>query len=418
MNPRDPAATIRKLMSIGDANLLGPMIDKVDLLKFGGDLLQAACAQGKKDMVELLMKKGADIMNPPDSISGEDSYRRSPFIIQAASSGDVDTLMFVLDNGGAIADCGFVTLSKKRKNQVISNVVGCAAWFGRKKMLEYCLKRLDKSYLEQRAKEVADIHAKGSFTKELSRYTPLMLTVAKGDENLDCLKVLLQHDANFLAKDEYNNGLLHIAALNGNNKMLDYLSKNLKIDIFERNSKGETALNICQTLKNQAGVEILEKFAKECDNSKALANDLLDELMKEEEHGEEAKAKRKQKKWRNKINKIAKAEGITTEEVEKRLAMEDELKKEEEIRLRKEQEEKEARAAAEEKRRKEELRKLREAQLKAEEEEEERERIRVVAEEREAREARQRAAAEKKERYRSQARQAAEKDRPQRNKSR
>lgn len=96
--------------------------------------------------------------------------------------------------------------------------------------------------------------------KELSKYTPLMLTVAKGDENLDCLKVLLQQDANFLAKDEYNNGLLHIAALNGNNKMLDYLSKNLKIDIFERNSKGETALNICQTLKNQAGIDILKKF--------------------------------------------------------------------------------------------------------------------------------------------------------------
>jgi len=77
-----------------------------------------------------------------------------------------------------------------------------------------------------------------------------MLTVAKSDENLDCLKVLLQHNANFSAKDEDNNGLLHIAALNNNNKMLDYLSKNLKIDIFERNTKGETALNICQTLKN------------------------------------------------------------------------------------------------------------------------------------------------------------------------
>jgi len=49
--------------------------------------------------------------------------------------------------------------------------------------------------------------------------------------------------------------------------------------------------------------------------------------MKEEEQGEEAKAKRKMKKWRNKINKIAKAEGISTEEVERRIAMEDELKK-------------------------------------------------------------------------------------------
>ena len=135
MNPRDPVSSIRKLMSFGDASMLGPLIEKVDMLKFGGDLLQAACAQGKKDMVELLLKKQADITNPPDRITGEESYRRSPFLIQAASSGDVETLMYVLDNGGAIADGGFITLSKKRKNQVISNVVGCAAWFGRKKML-------------------------------------------------------------------------------------------------------------------------------------------------------------------------------------------------------------------------------------------------------------------------------------------
>jgi len=88
---------------------------------------------------------------------------------------------------------------------------------------------------------------------------------------------------------------------------------------------------------------------------------LLNELENEEAHGEEAKAKRKQKKWRNKINKIAKQEGISAEEVEKKLAMEDELKKREEIRLREEQEEKEKRDAAAEQKKKEELRKLREA---------------------------------------------------------
>jgi len=61
MNPRDPASTVRKLIPIGDANLLGPMIEKVDLLKFGGDLMQAACTQGKKDIVKLLVQKGVDL---------------------------------------------------------------------------------------------------------------------------------------------------------------------------------------------------------------------------------------------------------------------------------------------------------------------------------------------------------------------
>ena len=293
MNPRDPAAAIRKLMAIGNAEMLGPMIEKVDMLKYGGDLLQAACTFGKRDILELLLNKGADLMNPPDAIAGEDAYRRAPFMLMAASSGDVETLELVVNRGGSIADCGFITLSKKRKNHVISNVVGCAAWFGRKKMLEFVLKRLDKSYLELQAKETADVNQKGSFTKEYSKYTPIMLTVARSDDNLDCLKVLLQQGANFAARDEYNNGLLHIAALNSNNKMLDYLSKNLKIDIFERNRKGETALNICQTNKNATGIEILEKFQQECDNSRSLANELLNELENEEAHGEEAKAKRK-----------------------------------------------------------------------------------------------------------------------------
>ena len=35
MNPRYPVSSIRKLMSFGDASTLGPLIEKVDMLKFG-----------------------------------------------------------------------------------------------------------------------------------------------------------------------------------------------------------------------------------------------------------------------------------------------------------------------------------------------------------------------------------------------
>lgn len=72
-------------------------------------------------------------------------------------------------------------------------------------------------------------------------------------------------------------------------------------------------MSICQNLKNQAGVDLLGNFAKKCDNSKVLANDFLNQLTKEQDTGKEGKTKRKLKKYRNKINKIAKAEGITTE---------------------------------------------------------------------------------------------------------
>ena len=84
-----------------------------------------------------------------------------------------------------------------------------------------------------------------------------MLTVAGGDQNLDCLKLMLQNGANFICKDDFDNNLLKIAAKNNCNKMIDYIAKNLKINIFERNKEGETALNICQNLKNEQGIATL-----------------------------------------------------------------------------------------------------------------------------------------------------------------
>lgn len=76
--------------------------------------------------------------------------------------------------------------------------------------------------------------------------------------------------------------------------------------MFARNKSGETALSICQNLKNQEGVKTLEQYQQTYDKSDAIAKDLLDELNQEEENEEEAKNKKRQKKWRNKVNKIAK----------------------------------------------------------------------------------------------------------------
>lgn len=72
-----------------------------------------------------------------------------------------------------------------------------------------------------------------------------MLAIARDDSNLECVKLLLQKGANYRVLDEYGNTVHHIAALNGNNNILDYLAKNLKIELFSRNEKGETPLSIC-----------------------------------------------------------------------------------------------------------------------------------------------------------------------------
>lgn len=157
LNPRDPAAALRQFIALGSRELVEPLLEKVDILKFGGDLLQAAAFHGKTDIVELLLSKGADCMNPPESVNDE-TYRKSPFILQAAISGNISTLDALLKRGGSLLDSGFITLSKKKKNHVVSNVVGCAAYHGKKKMLQEVLTRLGKDYLEVEALEEPDKH--------------------------------------------------------------------------------------------------------------------------------------------------------------------------------------------------------------------------------------------------------------------
>jgi len=385
---------LRKMIGGADRATFEQMLERAstDMLKHGGDFLAAACFHGKPDIIELLVERGADVMAPPERIQGDADYRKASFVLQAVAGGSRGALESVLKHGGgSLSDVGFVTLTKKRRNVLVSNAVGCAAYHGRTKLLEYLLAKLGRNYLEVPAVEEADRYAAkaGVFLKEMSLYTPLMLAVAKGDENLDCVKLLLSQGADFLAKDSAENSVLHVAALNGNNKILAYLAKNLKIDIFGRNKKGETALNICAAQKNQAGADLLADFQQEYDSSKNQAADLLQELAAEEEHEEEAKAKRKQKKWRNRINRLAKQMNVSPEEVEAKLQKEEEerqLKAIEDARLEKERERREA---EEEVKRKEALRKEREEMRRQELAEEERERRRAEAEAREAREERE-----------------------------
>lgn len=67
-------------------------------------------------------------------------------------------------------------------------------------------------------------------------------------------------------------------------------------------------MNIAQSSKNSEAIGILEQI----DGSKTQANDLLQDIDAFREKEEKDKGKKKNKKWRQKINKIAKAEGITS----------------------------------------------------------------------------------------------------------
>ena len=61
--------------------MIEPMLAKTDMMKYGGDLIQAACKHGKHDILELLIERGADALNPPEFITGDDTYRKTPFLL-------------------------------------------------------------------------------------------------------------------------------------------------------------------------------------------------------------------------------------------------------------------------------------------------------------------------------------------------
>ena len=125
------------------------------MVKDGGELLEHAITLGYEDLVDLFIKHGADISLPPEFIKSKPEYRSTPFSITAAIAGDYKILKKILSLGDSLSDSGAIGLSKRRKNVVISNHLGAAAWHGKVDMVENLLK-LSKQGLDQLSVEEPD----------------------------------------------------------------------------------------------------------------------------------------------------------------------------------------------------------------------------------------------------------------------
>merc|ERR1712226_1643148 len=108
------------------------------------ELLQHAIAIGKSDIVNFMLDTlGADPSIVPvkldldmfASARGKNElYRQSPFIIQAAASGNWETFKAFSNRDECdIETRGHIVLSRARFNAVSSNVIGAAAYFGKAK---------------------------------------------------------------------------------------------------------------------------------------------------------------------------------------------------------------------------------------------------------------------------------------------
>lgn len=134
-----------------------------------------------------------------------------------------------MKKGCKVTDQGYIGLSKKRKNQVISNVIGAAAYNGSSEILKNLVGKGSTGLLNINfpAVEKQDFSQKGTFTKEFTGFTPLMLAVAAGGQNIECVKTLINARADTSIVDTLGNTVLHIAAIYQNNDALEYLIKNI-----------------------------------------------------------------------------------------------------------------------------------------------------------------------------------------------
>lgn len=65
-----------------------------------------------------------------------------PYILLGAVSGDIDIFDLIISNGALNYNSnGHITLGKKQKNSVISNCIGACAFYGRKDLLNFILKK-------------------------------------------------------------------------------------------------------------------------------------------------------------------------------------------------------------------------------------------------------------------------------------
>jgi hypothetical protein len=127
---KDPLALYKAFIKMATPEIADSILDKVDVIKYGGDLLHITIMNDKYEIIPNLLKKGASILSPPESVQGEDWYRKSPYIIQASKSGSTEMINTLIQNGANLEDVGFICHSKKKKNSVSSNFVGCAAYHG------------------------------------------------------------------------------------------------------------------------------------------------------------------------------------------------------------------------------------------------------------------------------------------------
>jgi len=165
---------------------------------------------------------------------------------------------------------GFFGVSRRRKNVLEGNPLHAAAYTGSAKMIKHLSQQpgLQKAYLNAPVVEMSN-KGSGPLQPEMQGFTPLMLACVGEKATLEAVKTLLALKADFKKREPRDgNTVLYLAAKHAPHDVLEYLVTNIPTEmLFERNTKGDTALTICQASNNTKAVDLLEDVQSHYDNS-------------------------------------------------------------------------------------------------------------------------------------------------------
>lgn len=166
---------------------------------------------------------------------------------------------YLLSRGHSLKSKGHIGYSQKKKNSVVSNVWGAAAFNGRLDLLRslYDLHRAETDF-ELKAEEKRGIATTGTFQKEVSGATPLMLAIIAGDQNLETVKWLIEEvECKTNVTDWQDNTILHLAVRYNCSSTVSYLICTNIVDPFKRNAEGESAVSMAQAMNLEEITQIL-----------------------------------------------------------------------------------------------------------------------------------------------------------------
>ena len=166
-------------------------------------------------------------------------------------------ISYLLEKDQSFKLVGHIGYSPKKKNSVISNVVGAAAYHGAQSVLDFAFS-LKSEDINFEHKTVEKKGATGTLQKEMTGCTPLMLAVVAGDGNLERTKWLFETaKCNPSATDWQGNTALHLAVKYNCPETLRYLIQTNCFEPFQRNENGETAASMAHALSLTSITDIL-----------------------------------------------------------------------------------------------------------------------------------------------------------------